>query len=159
LAKVLINTPYHFLTQAVERLSEKGERVGRVVPPNSLLVTCIAGSPNSIGNAAIADRKVAFNQQINALIPNEPENIFFLYTQALVGKRLIQHASTNSMKGMVNKTAFSAIEFIDPPRSKKQRFGLVFSKLLNQKQRHLRGAEQFDNLFFSLQQRAFRGEL
>jgi hypothetical protein len=35
------------------------------------LVTFIAGSPSSIGSAAIADRPVAFNQQINALVPHE----------------------------------------------------------------------------------------
>jgi type I restriction enzyme S subunit len=65
-----INTPEHFLTPADEYLSEVGKLQGRTVPAGSTLVTCIAGSPSVIGNAALADREVAFNQQINAVVPD-----------------------------------------------------------------------------------------
>ena len=64
-----INTPSHYLTQASERLSKIGERKSRPVPSGSTLVTCIAGSPDCIGNAALTDRRVASNQQINAVVP------------------------------------------------------------------------------------------
>jgi type I restriction enzyme S subunit len=33
-------------------------------------VACIAGSVESIGRAALTDRTVAFNQQINAIQPS-----------------------------------------------------------------------------------------
>src|SRR5262249_51991334 len=89
-----INTPSHFLTPASETLSEAGQKVARTAPAGSVLVTCIAGTPHCIGNVAIADREVAFNQQINAISPREPYDSAFLYTQILVGKRLVQNAST-----------------------------------------------------------------
>lgn len=85
-----INTPSHFLTKASEGLSEAGLRVGRSVPAGSTLITCIAGSPSCIGNAALADRQVSFNQQINALTPKhgiEPE---FIYATTLFSKERIQ---------------------------------------------------------------------
>lgn len=47
-------------------LSEKGQAVGRVTPANSILQVCIGGS---IGKAAITDREVAFNQQVNVVSP------------------------------------------------------------------------------------------
>ena len=81
-----INSPNHFLTSAEEHLSETGRLLGRTAPVNSTLVTCIAGSPSVIGNAALADREVAFNQQINAVIPYRTTDPYFLYCQFLVGK-------------------------------------------------------------------------
>ena len=45
--------------------------VARTAEPGSTLMTCIAGSPDCIGNVALADRRVAFNQQINAITPGD----------------------------------------------------------------------------------------
>jgi type I restriction enzyme S subunit len=120
-----INTPSHFLTPASERLSLSGKAVGRVVPRNSILITCIAGSPACIGNAAISTREVAFNQQINALVPFS-DNCEFIYSLILLGKKLIQSASTNSMKGMVSKGKLEQIKVINPPDSLQHRFREVF---------------------------------
>jgi type I restriction enzyme, S subunit len=92
-----VNTEEHFLTRAAEGLSVKGKALGRIVPKGSILVTCIAGSPSSIGRAAIADRAVAFNQQINAITPNRGVNLYFLYAQFLIGKSLVLRSSTNSV--------------------------------------------------------------
>ena len=69
-----------FLTKAEKYLSKKGASAGRIIKPNALLVCCIAGSIKSIGKVALADRKVAFNQQINAIQPTEEINSLFLYS-------------------------------------------------------------------------------
>lgn len=53
-----INTPYDYITTAVEYLSEEGLNVGRSADAGSILMTCIAGSKDCIGNIAIANRKV-----------------------------------------------------------------------------------------------------
>ena len=58
-------TDAKYLTTASEMLSEEGALRGRVVPAGSILMACIAGSVKSIGKVAVADRSVAFNQQIN----------------------------------------------------------------------------------------------
>lgn len=152
-----INTPYHFLTKAEEYLSEKGMEKGRVVPKESILITCIAGSKSCIGNAAISDRKVAFNQQINAIIPKG--NPYFLYTQFLVGKKLIQSASTGGMKGMVSKSNFQKIEFISPPIDLQDEFGDKFLTIQNQKQQLLKSLQKIEELYNGLLQKAFKGEL
>lgn len=153
-----INTPHNYLTKASEGLSEIGKAIARTVPPSSILVTCIAGTPDCIGNAAIADREVAFNQQINALIPQIGDFRFF-YTQILVNKRLIQEASTSSMKGMVSKSRFEEIQLIFPPADMQQAFGVLFDKIEQLKATHQESLAQLDALFASLQHRAFRGEL
>jgi type I restriction enzyme, S subunit len=154
-----INTPYHILTHAQEYLSEVGVQVGRTVPANSILVTCIAGSPDCIGNVAIADREVSFNQQINALTPTNEGVTFFLYTQFLVGKKLVQNASTNSMKGMVNKSAFSSVEFVSPPLELQLEFSQIAERIQKETEKQTYSVDKHNNLFHSLQQRAFKGEL
>ena len=154
-----INTPSHFLTSATESLSETGMRLGRAAPSGSTLVTCIAGSPSAIGNAALADRKVAFNQQINAVIPNDQTDSFFLYSQFLVGKSLIQASSTKSMKGMVSKGKFQEIAFLQPPHNDQVEFGRFFSRTIAMAQRLEVECLESDQLFGSLAQRAFLGEL
>lgn len=72
-----INTPYTYSTKAQESLSETGFDKCRFVEAGSLLMTCIAGSISCIGNVAITDRRVAFNQQINAIVPGKDDNVFF----------------------------------------------------------------------------------
>ena len=154
-----INTPSHFLTPAEEQLSAAGRRLGRTAPAGSTLVTCIAGSPSVIGNAALADREVAFNQQINAVIPDDQTDPFFLYCQFLVAKALIQASSTNSMKGMVSKGTFQEIEFLRPSPEEQIEFGGVFCRVNSLARRLENDHKASEQLFGSLAQRAFRGEL
>lgn len=154
-----VNTEEHFLTRAVEGLSAKGKLLGRIVPTGSILVTCIAGSPSSIGRAAIADRPVALNQQINAITPYNGVNLYFLYAQFLIGKALIMRSSTNSMKGMVSKGDFQKIEFLDPAPSEQEKFGKVFEKQIQARSLLREASIQAADLFKALSQRAFRGEL
>ena len=94
-----INTPFHVITRAAYGLSELGKKMARTVGPGATLVTCIAGSKECVGNAAMTDREVAFNQQINAISPGPGVNAHFLYALVLLSKRLIQRSSTQSMKG------------------------------------------------------------
>lgn len=154
-----INTPSHYLTKATEGLSEEGLHVGRSVPAGSTLITCIAGSPSCIGNAALADRTVSFNQQINALTPKpgiEPE---FLYAATLYSKRRIQNASTNGMKGMVSKGALEDVLFILPPEDQREKFVKIFNKVMSLQNKLQASAKEAEMNFASLTQRAFIGEL
>jgi len=154
-----INTPNHFLTEAKERLTSEGQKVGRIVPKKSILVTCIAGSPECIGNAAIADRAVAFNQQINAVTPFEGVDPYFFYVQILVAKKLIQQQSTESMKGMVSKGKFENIMFLKPPFTLQAKFGKVFNKVHDAFLKNNEALSESNNLYDAITQKAFKGEL
>lgn len=153
-----INTPHYYLTKASEGLSEAGRQIGRTAPTDSILVTCIAGSPNCIGNSAMTNREVAFNQQINAFIPRIG-NPHFHYAQFVVGKKLIQQASTDGMKGMVSKGKFEQIEVPLPPEKLQEAFAERALALVAMTNCHAQSLHQLDKLFASLQHQAFRGEL
>lgn len=153
-----INTPHMYLTKAEEYLSPEGLSIGRSVAKNSLLVTCIAGSKKVIGNVAIADRKVAFNQQINSFTP-ESGSILFFYYMFITGQKHIQSFSTNGMKGMINKSKFESIDFIYPPITLQNQFAQHIEAIEQQKQSAQASLEKSESLFNSLLQRAFKGEL
>ena len=153
-----INTPHYYLTRADEGLSALGKTVARIVPAGSILVTCIAGSPECIGNAAITDRDVAFNQQINALVPHDADS-HFLYAQLLVGKRLVQQASTSAMKGMVSKSRFEGIMLMCPPMPLQRKFASRVVSVEKLRTTHRASLAELDALFAALQHRAFRGEV
>ncbi|MDH5672827.1 MAG: restriction endonuclease subunit S [Myxococcales bacterium] len=154
-----INTPSHYLTRATEGLSAQGRTVGRTAPARSTLMTCIAGSPDCIGNVALADREVAFNQQINAVTPHDGVDHRFLYVLLLVGKHLVQAASTNSMKGMVSKGKLAEVRVPVPPLRAQRRFGETFDRVLRIGQRQESAFHDAELLFAATVQRAFSGQL
>jgi type I restriction enzyme S subunit len=154
-----INTPSHYLSRATEGLSAQGRAVGRTAPAGSTLMTCIAGSPDCIGNVALADREVAFNQQINAVTPHDGVDYRFLYVLLLVGKRLVQAASTNSMKGMVSKGKLEDVLVPAPPPKAQAQFGQAFDRVLRLSRRQEAAQSEAQTLFDTTVQRAFSGEL
>lgn len=106
----------------------------------------------------MTDREVAFNQQINALVPQHGDP-HFLYAQILVSKRLIQRASTEGMKGMVSKSRFEKIALAFPPLSLQHEFAGRVAAVEALKTAHRASLAELDALFTTLQHRAFRGEL
>lgn len=125
-----INTAAHVLTRAREGLSDLGASIGRIVPAGSTLMTCIAGSAHVIGNVALADRRVAFNQQINAITPHPGTDPHFLYTLLLFSKTRIQAASTNSMKGMVSKGMLEKVKLVWPTSDIQNEVAAFFRKVM-----------------------------
>ena len=154
-----INTPNHVLTKATEYLSIEGYKVSRSVPAGSTLVTCIAGSFDCIGNAAYTDREVTFNQQINALTPKEITNCWFLYALVILSKKIIQSASTNSMKGMISKGRMEGIQLICPPVDIQNKFQEIFLRYQASQNTVKKSELNLQNIFNSLSQKAFSGSL
>lgn len=116
-----INTPNAILTTAEEYLSEEGLKVGRCVDAGAILMTCIAGSLGCIGNVAIADRQVSFNQQINGIIPRK-NNTWFMYVLFELSKKGIQGSINMALKGILSKGQLAEMEFIFPPIDLQDKF-------------------------------------
>ena len=123
-------------TQATESLSEKGMNVGRTVEKDSILMACIAGSIASIGRVCITDRTVAFNQQINAVVP-EQYNILFLCVLLQMSKDYLVEDINMALKGILSKSKLEEKEFIIPPMDLQEQFSdfvkqVDKSKFINQ---------------------------
>lgn len=64
-----------YISTTEKRVSQKGFALGRLLPPNSIIVTCIG----LIGKLGIATTDMITNQQINSLIVSADFNHEFIY--------------------------------------------------------------------------------
>lgn len=77
-------------------------------------MACIAGSIASIGRVCVTDRTVAFNQQINAVVP-EKYNVLFLYVLLQISKDYLVEDVNMALKGILSKSKLEEKKFIVPP--------------------------------------------
>jgi type I restriction enzyme S subunit len=148
-----------FISQAAEYLSETGVIKARTVTKDALLVACIAGSVESIGRAALTDRTVAFNQQINAIQPKKDVNPLFLYVLFKISKAYIQSHASKGMKKILTKGDFEKITMIKPPVELQNQFAAIIKKVDALKSRYQQSLADLENLYGALSQKAFKGEL
>ena len=144
---------------SAERLSETGAMRGRIVPEGTVLITCIAGSIERIGDAAITDRRVAINQQINAIVPMENVESAFLGELVRVLKPLIQRSATGVITRIINKSELEKIPGILPPLSLQRKFADQVAEVRKLEKRQDASRQRIGDLFQSLLHRAFKGEL
>ncbi len=154
-----IDQNHMYLTPASEFLSETGAKKARIVTKGALLVACIAGSIESIGRAAIADRRVSFNQQINAIQPYSDINPLFLYWLFRISKAYIQSFAPRGMKKILTKGNFEKIAMIKPPKEIQDQFASIVEKAENLKTLYQQSLNEFEKLYGALSQNAFKGEL
>jgi type I restriction enzyme S subunit len=149
-----INTPAVLLTEAQEYLSETGFHKCRFVEAGSLLMTCIAGSINCISNVAVADRRVAFNQQINAIVPKQ-DDVLYLYWLMLLSKPAIHSTINMSLKGILSKGQLSEMTFPFPPLELQNQFAVFVKKTEKTKANISRSLEKLETLKKALMQEYF----
>ena len=149
-----INTPSTFLTPAQEYLSEVGFQKCRFVESGSLLMTCIAGSLNCIGNVAVTNRRVAFNQQINAITPT-CDNVLYLYWLMILSKPAIHKTINMALKGILSKSQLSSIKFPFPSIECQNQFAAFVAEVDKSKVEVQKALDQTQLLCDSLMQQYF----
>lgn len=149
-----INTPAVLLTEAQEYLSETGFHKCRFVEAGSLLMTCIAGSINCIGNVAVTDRRVAFNQQINAIVPKQ-DDVLYLYWLMLLSKPAIHSTINMALKGILSKGQLSEMAFPFPPLELQNQFSVFVKKTEKTKATISHSLEKLETLKKALMQEYF----
>ncbi|WRA05953.1 restriction endonuclease subunit S [Helicobacter pylori] len=92
------------------KITQKGLDTIRMIPKNSVLVTCIA----SIGKNAILRVNGACNQQINAIIPNKDFNADFIYYLMENNKQYLLGKAGVTATYIISKQVFEEIDFFVP---------------------------------------------
>lgn len=106
-------------------ISKEGLDVIRKLPANTLLVTCIA----SIGKNTILRVKGACNQQINAIVPNNDNNVDFLYYLIEISKNYLLGNAGITATLMISKKDFSDIKFSFPILEEQIRIATILSDM------------------------------
>ncbi len=141
-------------TKASEGLSEQGVLEGRTVDENAVLMACIAGSVASIGRVCVTDRRVAFNQQINAVVP-EQYNILFLYILLQISKDYLVEDINMALKGILSKSKLEEKEFFVPPMELQNEFAEFVNQVNKSKVAVQKAVEETTILYDSLLQEYF----
>ena len=130
------------ISDTPRKLSEEGAKVGRVVPANTILCTCIA----SIGKNTLLTVKGSFNQQINSLTPYDENDAYFLLTDSEIWSNTMKRMAASGTMQIVNKTEFSELKTMVPSLVEQQAIGTYFHNLDHLITLHQRKCEELKNV-------------
>ena len=99
-------------------ITELGLYETRTIPPNSVMVVCIA----SIGKIALSTERCATNQQINSIIPNPNIDSLYIYHLLNYFKNRIIGRAANSVVPILNKGEFGLIPLPNLEKDKRDIF-------------------------------------
>ena len=112
--------------ESEKRLTSLGQKVAHIVPPNTILVTCIA----SIGKNTMLIDRGSFNQQINGLIPYKNKyEPYFLLTESFIWSNKMKSLAPAGTIQIVNRKEFSEIDADIPNKSEQNSVGSFFRTL------------------------------
>ena len=139
------------ISDTPRKLSEEGAKVGRVVPANTILCTCIA----SIGKNTLLTAKGSFNQQINSLTPYDENDAYFLLTESEIWSNTMKRMAASGTMQIVNKAEFSELKTKVPSLAEQQQIGTYFKNLDNLITLHQRELEKLQNIKKSMLEKMF----
>lgn len=124
------NLQHQIVGLTEEMLSIKGGGKSRLVPENSVFVTCIG----NLGRTGIAKQLSAFNQQINAILENKSLSGKFIFYQAQSPnfKLQLEALSAATTVAIVNKGKFETISIVIPPIPEQQRIVAKIEELFSE---------------------------
>lgn len=108
------------VADAEDHLSSAGAAKARLLPRGSVMISCIG----NLGKVGLASKTVAFNQQINAILPDfslaMPQFIFF-QVKGEHYKRSLEELSSATTIAIVNRGKFDTIPLRIAPLAEQQR--------------------------------------
>jgi type I restriction enzyme S subunit len=105
-----------YIVDSVEKITEAGKDTCRIVPPNTVLVTCIA----SIGLNALSKVECATNQQINSIVCNSEYEPEFLYYQINNNVENLKMIAGQTAVPIINKGQFENFILMFPNAKSEQ---------------------------------------
>ncbi len=127
----------------------------RVIPKDSVIMTCVG----DLGIISINKENMVMNQQLHAfLCHKELNNTFLMHSLSYQKPYMLKMASSTTVPYM-NKTVANNVPTIVPPISLQNQFASRIQAIESQKSQAHKSLEKAEELFNSLLQRAFKGEL
>ncbi len=147
------------ITKTKEYLSEKGAKLARIIPKNSVMVACIG----NLGKIGIAGCELATNQQINSIIFYDfvlPKYGFY-YCHTI--KNYLHAMASSTVLKIINKSRFSKIPFVLCPLPEQRlivhRIETLLDKVKKSKENLDKVLKNMKKFREAVLKKAFSGEL
>ena len=112
-----------YVKETQRKLTKLGADKGRLLPKDSVLVTCIG----SLGGIAMAASESTTNQQINSLVPSRDNDPRFCFYNILFNiDELTKNAGTTTIP-IINKSTFELINLLRPPLPEQQKIASILT--------------------------------
>lgn len=148
-----------YVTKSKKELGLSAEEINevraRVIPAGSVLMTCVG----DLGVISVCKEDCVVNQQLHAFICKEEINNLFLMYSLSFQKNLMYKKATSTTVPYMNKTTCNSIPVVKPPIELQTQFAQIVEKTEALKTQYQQSLQELENLFGSLSQKAFRGEL
>jgi len=138
------------ITTASEKISEYAVHVARLVP-GSVLVSCVG----NIGRVGYSLKKIAFNQQINAIVPNDTINSIYLFFALQTQAEQIEKLKAVTTIPIVNKSKFMKVLIPLPPLEEQKAIAYVLSTVQEAREKTEKVIEATKELKKSLMKHLF----
>lgn len=152
------HVPYAFLEKYKEFALKPKDLVIALTRP-------IIKSLNSVKIATVGkeDSPSLLNQRVARFLFSENSKVgrpyLLAFCQTLAFKNKVQKFCSESLQPNMSTKQLGSVQIPTPPLELQQRFAEIVSSVEDQKAKMKKHLEQLDDLFASLQQRAFRGDL
>ncbi|GHU67932.1 hypothetical protein FACS1894184_08750 [Clostridia bacterium] len=118
------NNVYPIMTETKLSLEGAEYQKNKMIPPGSIIVSCIA----TVGLTCMTHELCQTNQQINAVIPFNRENLYYLYLHTCGIKTMLQGLGSNgATMTNVNKTKLANISILLPSKHLILQFNVIVS--------------------------------
>ncbi|OQY94039.1 MAG: hypothetical protein B6D37_09910 [Sphingobacteriales bacterium UTBCD1] len=145
-----------FITSFKQTYSELGLKQSKLWPKGTMLITIAA----NIAQTSILSFDACFPDSVVGFVTNEKRahvlyvHFLFKFFQALLENRASQTAQKN-----INLEILRNLKVPCPPITLQTQFALIVEKTEALKSQYQQSLQELDNLYGSLSQKAFRGEL
>ena len=146
---IVENNRINELVKSENHISNSAREKARIVPKNSILVTCIG----IIGKVAkVKINEVAFNQQINAIVVDENKyDIDYIAYAIMANKRKLSSIANAAVVPLLNKSQFSDFKiFIAKSLEKQKEISSFLNKIENLIQTRQDQVQALDDLVESV---------
>jgi len=149
------NTKYIYSTG--KYLSDKGLQVSRVLPKDTVLVTCIG---STIGKTGMTfEEQSSTNQQINSIICSKAFNAHFIYYYLTFNADMIKSFASTVAIPILNKSNFEEIMVISPTLNEQQQIAVTLSVIDTKIEAEETKKQALDTLFKTLLSLLMTGKL
>lgn len=120
-----------FIVNTEDSLSVEGSKTqqAKLLPPYSLLVSCIA----TVGLVAINTKPSHTNQQINSIVPQNRNSLYYLYLNLILMKKQLENMGRGGTTTLnINTTSFGKIRIIIPSNEVLDNFSYIATPLFKE---------------------------